>query len=122
MRSKFKNEKEFRRWRIKMRIRKKIKGTSSRPRMSVFRSNKEIYVQLIDDYAGRTLAAFSSRVKEVAQVVGTKTDKAKLVGKKIAELAIQKGITEVVFDRNGYKYHGRVKALAEGAREGGLKF
>lgn len=122
MRPKFKNEKEFRRWRIKMRIRKKIKGTLSRPRMSVFRSNKEIYVQLIDDYAGHTLVSASSRMKELAQVVGTKTDKAKLVGKKIAELALQKGITEVVFDRNGYKYHGRVKALAEGAREGGLKF
>jgi large subunit ribosomal protein L18 len=122
MRPKFKTQKEFRRWRIKMRIRKKIKGTPNRPRMSVFRSNKDIYVQLIDDTRGHTVVAASSRMKEFRNVVGTKTDKAKMVGKKIAELALAKNITEVVFDRNGYKYHGRVKALAEAAREGGLKF
>lgn len=122
MRPKFKTQKEFRRWRIKMRIRKKIKGTATRPRMSVFRSNKDIYVQLIDDTRGITLVSASSRMKEFRNIVGTKTDKAKMVGKKIAELALQNNIEEVVFDRNGYKYHGRVKALADAAREGGLKF
>lgn len=103
---------------IKTRIRGKISGTAERPRMSVFRSNKGIYVQVIDDLAGVTLAAASSKGLEG----GTKTEVAAKVGKEIAKKAQEKGITEVVFDRNGYLYHGRVKSLADAAREGGLKF
>lgn len=106
-----------------MRIRQKISGTGEIPRMSVFKSNKQIYVQLIDDVAGVTLAAASSRNKEIAEKTGLKkSERAKLVGKLIAEISITKGIKTVVFDRGGYLYHGRVKQLAEGAREGGLKF
>ncbi len=109
--------------RKRWRIRQKISGTSERPRMSVFKSNKQIYVQLIDDIARVTLAAASSRNKEIAEKTGLKkTEQAKLVGKLIAEISISKGINNVVFDRGGYLYHGRVKQLAEGAREGGLKF
>jgi large subunit ribosomal protein L18 len=112
-----------RRFRIKMRIRKQISGTNEKPRMSVFRSNKGIYVQLIDDLAGQTLLAVSSKMKEVAdQKDVNKTEQAKLVGKLVAEKAIEKGIQNVVFDRNGYLYHGRIKSLADAAREGGLKF
>ena len=112
-----------RRKRIKLRIRKNISGTSEKPRLSVFRSNNEIYVQLIDDREGRTLLSVSSRTKEIAEKKGiTKTEKAKLVGKLAAEKILEKGISLVVFDRNGYLYHGRIKALAEAAREGGLKF
>ena len=107
-----------RRNKIKTRIRGKISGTAERPRMSVFRSNKGIYVQVIDDLAGVTLAAASSKGLEG----GTKTEVAVKVGKEIAKKAQEKGITEVVFDRNGYLYHGRVKSLADAAREGGLKF
>lgn len=116
--------KEARRERIKYRIRKVVNGTAERPRMSVFRSNRAIYVQLIDDVQGRTLAAASSAEKAIiAQVKGmAKQDVAKVVGKLAAERAIEKGINTVVFDRNGYNYHGRVKCLAEAAREGGLKF
>ena len=111
------------RLRKRLRIRQKISGTNERPRMSVFKSNKQIYVQLIDDIAGVTLASASSRNKEIAEKTGLKkTDQAKLVGKLIAEISISKGISNVVFDRGGYLYHGRVKQLAEGAREGGLKF
>lgn len=111
------------RLRKRLRIRQKISGTNERPRMSVFKSNKQIYVQLIDDIAGVTLAAASSRNKEIAEKKGLKkTEQAKLVGKLIAEISISKGINNVVFDRGGYLYHGRVKQLAEGAREGGLKF
>jgi large subunit ribosomal protein L18 len=111
------------RLRKRWRIRQKISGTSERPRMSVFKSNKQIYVQLIDDIARVTLAAASSRNKEIAEKKGLKkTEQAKLVGKLIAEISISKGINNVVFDRGGYLYHGRVKQLAEGAREGGLKF
>jgi len=111
------------RLRKKWRIRQKISGTNDRPRMSVFKSNKQIYVQLIDDVAGVTLAAASSRNKEIAEKTGLKkTEQAKLVGKLIAEISISKGISTVVFDRGGYIYHGRIKQLAEGAREGGLKF
>jgi large subunit ribosomal protein L18 len=111
------------RLRIRWRIRQKISGTNERPRMSVFKSNKQIYVQLIDDIKGVTLAAASSRNKEIAGKTGLKkTDQAKLVGKLIAEISLAKGISNVVFDRGGYLYHGRVKQLAEGAREGGLKF
>ncbi len=111
-----------RRIRIKHRIRKQVSGTSLKPRMSVFRSNKQIYVQLVDDLSGHTLAAVSSTIKEIAEASkGKKAEQAKLVGKKIAEISLQKGIKEVVFDRNGYLYHGRVKILADAAREGGLK-
>ena len=105
-----------------MRVRKIIRGTSDRPRMSVFRSNKDIYVQLIDDLSGKTLISASSQTEAISSVKGTKIEQSKLVGKLIAEKAVQAGITEVVFDRNGYLYHGRVKSLAEAAREGGLKF
>lgn len=107
-----------RRNKIKTRIRGKVSGTAQRPRMSVFRSNKGIYVQLIDDLAGRTLAAASS--KGIAE--GTKTEIAGKVGEQIAKKALEIGITEVVFDRNGYLFHGRVKSLAEAARKAGLKF
>ena len=113
--------KEGRRRRIHYRIRKKIRGSAETPRLSVFRSNKEIYVQLIDDVSGVTLAAASSRDK-ACKASGTKKDVAKAVGKIIAERAISKNINSVVFDRGGYLYHGRVKALADGAREGGLQF
>ena len=107
-----------RRNKIKTRIRGKVSGTAARPRMTVFRSNKQIYVQLIDDEAGKTLCASSSKGLEAAP----KIEMAAKVGKAIAEKALAAGITEVVFDRNGYLYHGRVKQLAEAAREGGLKF
>jgi large subunit ribosomal protein L18 len=117
-----KNKKEFRRFRIKHRVRKIVEGTPDRPRMTVFRSSKAIYVQLIDDLAGKTLISASSAEKGLKDAQGTKTDVAKLVGKLIAEKAQQANITNVVFDRNGYLYHGRVKSLAEAAREGGLKF
>jgi large subunit ribosomal protein L18 len=109
-----------RRKRIQLRIRKKIKGTTERPRISVFRSNSQIYAQLIDDVAGKTLAAASSL--EVKAGKTTKTETATQVGKALAAKAVAAGIENVVFDRGGYLYHGRVKALAEGAREGGLKF
>lgn len=114
--------KEERRQRIKYRIRKTVKGTNGSPRLCVFRSNNEIYAQLIDDKAGKTLAAVSSSDKALKGSKGNKSEKAKLVGKAIAEKAISAGIKEVAFDRNGFLYHGRVKSLAEGAREGGLKF
>ncbi|MFV0290711.1 MAG: 50S ribosomal protein L18 [Mangrovibacterium sp.] len=114
--------KKERRFRIKSRIRKIIVGTAERPRLSVFRSNKQIYAQLIDDKAGVTLASASSTEKSIAAQSGTKTEIAALVGKAIAEKATTAGINEVIFDRNGYLYHGRVKQLADAAREGGLKF
>ena len=117
----FKVDKEYRRLKIKQRVRKNVSGTSERPRMTVFRSNKEIYVQLIDDLSGKTLVAASSRDKGVAAKV-TKTEQAKLVGKLAAERALEAGIQAVIFDRNGYLYHGRIKALADSAREGGIKF
>ena len=107
-----------RRKKIKTRIRGKVAGTAQRPRMSVFRSNKGIYVQLIDDQAGRTLAAASSKGLEG----GTKTEVSAKVGKEIAKKAQEKGIETVIFDRNGYLFHGRVKSLADAAREAGLKF
>ena len=118
----FKVDKEYRRLKIKQRVRKVITGSAERPRMTVFRSNKDIYVQLIDDQSGTTLAAASSRAKGIADQKVTKSEKAKLVGKLIAERALESGILTVVFDRNGYLYHGRVKALADSAREGGIKF
>ena len=113
-----------RRERIKMRIRKVVSGTSEQPRMTVFRSNKQIYVQFIDDLAGVTLATASSLDKEVvAEAAGkNKSEVAALVGKLAAQRATEKGISAVSFDRNGYLYHGRVKMLADAAREGGLKF
>ena len=110
--------KESRRLRIKQGIRRKLSGTSERPRLSVFRSNKGIYAQLIDDVAGRTLAAASSTGVEKADGINVSAE----VGKLLASKAIEKGLFEVVFDRSGYLYHGRIKSLAEGAREGGLKF
>jgi large subunit ribosomal protein L18 len=108
--------KDLRRLRIKRSIRTKISGTAERPRLAVYRSNKGIYAQLIDDVAGRTLAAASSTKIEGAENISA------AVGKAIASAAIEKGIKQVVFDRAGYLYHGRVKALADGAREGGLQF
>jgi large subunit ribosomal protein L18 len=113
--------KSKRRERIKRRVRKNISGTAQRPRLSVFRSNKQIYAQVIDDVNGVTIASAASLKSEEAQKIN-KTEQAKLVGKMIAETATKAGIADVVFDRNGYLYHGRIKALAESAREGGLKF
>ncbi|SDB66753.1 large subunit ribosomal protein L18 [Flavobacteriaceae bacterium MAR_2010_188] len=110
-----------RRIRIKNRIRKVVSGTEARPRLSVFRSNKEIYAQIIDDVSGKTIAAASSRDKDL-KADGNKSDMAILVGKTIAERALKAGVETISFDRGGYQYHGRVKSLAEGAREGGLKF
>ena len=115
--------KKQRRIRIKNRIRKIVSGTEKQPRLSVFRSNKEIYAQLVDDVTGKTLAASSSSEKEISKSKKTnKIETAPLVGKKLAEKAVTKGIKQVSFDRSGYLYHGRVKSLADGAREGGLKF
>ncbi len=107
-----------RRIRIKFRIRKKVNGTAERPRMSVFRSNKQIYVQLVNDETGKTLVAASSLGMEACP----KTEQAAKVGELIAKKALEAGITTVVFDRNGYLYHGRVKQVADSARNGGLKF
>ncbi len=114
--------KQLRRNSIRERIRKVLKGTAERPRLSVYRSNKQIYAQLIDDLSGVTLAAASSSSKDFEDVKGNKVEIAKAVGKAIAEKATQSGIKTVLFDRGGYLYHGRVKSLAEGAREGGLTF
>ena len=105
-----------------MRIRKVIKGTTEIPRLTVFRSNKQIYAQIIDDISGKTLVFASSRTKELGDKKTTKIEQAKYVGKLIGERAVEAGINTVVFDRNGYLYHGRIKSLAESAREGGLKF
>ena len=109
-----------RRQRIRFRIRKTISGTAANPRLSVFRSNKEIYAQLIDDVNGVTLLAASSREKEIEK--GTNVEVATAVGKLVAEKALKAGIEKVTFDRGGYLYHGRIKSLAEGARAAGLKF
>ena len=109
-----------RRQRIKFRIRKIVSGTAAKPRLSVFRSNKEIYAQLIDDVNGVTLLSASSREKEVGK--GTNVEVAAAVGKLVAEKALKAGIETVTFDRGGYLYHGRIKSLAEGARAAGLKF
>lgn len=116
--------KQARRQRIRYRIRKVVNGTVEKPRMSVFRSNKQIYVQFVDDVNGVTLASASSRDKALLEEVKGKNgiDTAKIVGKAAAQRAIEKGISAVCFDRGGYLYHGRVKSLAEGAREGGLIF
>jgi len=115
------NNKVLRRAKIKRRIRKKVFGTSSVPRLSVFRSNKQIYAQIIDDVTGKTLASSGSLKNEEAQK-GNKSAQAEMVGKLIAEKAKKSGIEKVVFDRNGYLYHGRVKSLADSARKEGLKF
>ncbi|EOZ99783.1 LSU ribosomal protein L18p (L5e) [Indibacter alkaliphilus LW1] len=112
--------KKLRRLRIKRGIRRKISGTDSRPRLAVFKSNTGIYAQLVDDLKGHTLAQASS--KELGSAKNIQIAVSKEVGKKLAERAVSNGISEVVFDRGGYLYHGNVKALAEGAREGGLKF
>lgn len=115
--------KTARRQNIRYRIRKKIRGgTAQKPRLSVFRSNRDIYVQLIDDENGQTLAAASSRDKSIVAQSGTKVDKSRMVGEAIAKKALELGIQAVTFDRGGYLYHGRVKSVAEGARNGGLKF
>jgi large subunit ribosomal protein L18 len=113
--------KEARRAKIRTRIRATVKGTAARPRLSVFRSNSQIYAQIIDDLQGVTLAASSSLTMKDAQKVA-KIEQAKLVGQQIAERAKAAGISEVVFDRGGYLYHGRIKSLADAAREAGLKF
>ena len=112
----------LKRQKIRYRIRKKISGSAEKPRLSVFRSNNEIYVQLIDDLQGKTLASASSREKDISAQKITKTEKSKLVGAAIARKAKELGIGKVVFDRGGNLYHGRVKAVAESAREGGLLF
>ncbi len=114
--------KKQRRERIKLKIRKTVNGTATTPRLSVFRSNSGIFAQLIDDLAGKTILAAGSDDKTIKSTKATKVDQAKLVGKLIAEKAAANGIISVVFDRNGYLYHGRIKSLAEGAREAGLKF
>ena len=116
------NDKSTARLKIKYRIRKKISGIAGKPRLSVFRSNADIYAQLINDDNGETIASASSRDKDILAQKVTKTEKGKLVGSALAKKAIDLGVTTAVFDRGGYIYHGRVKAVAEGAREGGLQF
>ena len=110
-----------RRDRIKKGIRKRLTGSTERPRLSVYRSNKGIYAQIIDDVTGKTIVSASSLSKDFA-AKGTKSEQSVAVGKAVAAKAVAAGIKDVVFDRNGYLYHGRVKSLAEGAREGGLNF
>ncbi len=112
----------LRRQKIRYRIRRKVKGTASMPRLSVFRSNTEIYAQLIDDDNGVTIASSSSKEKDIQAQKGPKVDKSKMVGTAIARKAIELGVKKVTFDRSGYLYHGRIKAIADGAREGGLEF
>jgi large subunit ribosomal protein L18 len=115
-------DKVLRRQKIRYRIRHKISGTAEKPRLCVYRSNSEIYVQLIDDVTGKTLVAASSQDKDLKAQKVTRLEKSKLVGAAIARKAADLGLSKVVFDRSGYLYHGRVKALADGAREGGLQF
>jgi large subunit ribosomal protein L18 len=116
------NSKVSARQKIRYRIRKKISGSAARPRLSVYRSNRDIYVQLIDDENGTTLASASSRQADIAAQKVNKVESSKLVGNAIAKKSGELGIKDVVFDRSGYIYHGRIKAVAEGAREGGLNF
>lgn len=116
------NNKSSARQKIRYRIRKKISGTAEAPRLSVFRSNTDIYAQIIDDHSGTTIVAASSRQKDIVAQKAPKIDKSKMVGEAIAKKAAELGIKKVIFDRSGYIYHGRVKAVAEGAREGGLEF
>lgn len=115
-------QKEQRRQKLRWRIRTTVSGTAAKPRLSVFRSNKDIYAQIIDDTKGHTIAAASSREKDIYGAGGNKVEKSAKVGKLLAERAKAAGIDTCVFDRGGYLYHGRVKSLADGAREGGLKF
>jgi large subunit ribosomal protein L18 len=115
------DQKTLRRQKLRWRIRAKVSGTAQKPRLSVFRSNKDIYAQLIDDTTGTTLAAANSRQKDIAATKTTKVEQSMEVGKSLAQKAKSLGIEACVFDRGGYLYHGRVKALADGAREGGLK-
>jgi large subunit ribosomal protein L18 len=115
-------DKLIKRQKIRYRVRKKVSGTGTKPRLSVFRSNSEIYAQLIDDTTGTTLAAASSREKDIAAQTAPKVEKSKMVGASIARKATALGLTTCVFDRGGNLYHGRVKAVADGAREGGLQF
>ncbi len=116
------NNKSSARQKIRYRIRKKISGTASVPRLSVFRSNTDIYAQLIDDNNGATIAAASSKQKDISAQKAPKIEKSKMVGESIARKAVEFGVKKVVFDRSGYIYHGRVKAVADGAREAGLEF
>jgi large subunit ribosomal protein L18 len=115
-------QKLARRNRIRRRLRAKLRGTADKPRLAVFRSNQQIYAQIIDDEAGNTLASCSSRLKELDLQPLSRIEQSKKVGMKLAEVAKAQGVETVIFDRGGYLYHGRVQALAEGAREGGLKF
>ena len=114
--------KVVRRQKLRWRIRARVSGTAQMPRLSVFRSNSDIYAQLIDDKTGTTLASANSRMKDIAAITGTKIEKSAMVGKVLAQKAVALGLTACVFDRGGYLYHGRVKSVADGAREGGLKF
>ncbi len=114
--------KVVRRQKLRWRIRGKVKGTAAKPRLSVFRSNKDVYAQLIDDATGTTLAAANSRQKDLTATAGNKVEKSAAVGKALAAKAVALGVENCIFDRGGYLYHGRVKAVADGAREGGLKF
>ncbi len=107
---------------IRYRIRKKVSGTATKPRLSVFRSNSDLYLQLINDEDGVTISSTSTRDKDIVAQKGTKTEKSKMAGEALAKKAADLGISEIVFDRGGNLYHGRIKAAAEGAREGGLKF
>ncbi len=110
------------RFKRKRRIRANLEGTSEKPRLSVFRSNKHIYVQLVDDLKGQTLVAASTNEESLREKIGGSVEGAKTVGDLVAKRALAKNISEIVFDRSGYLYHGRIKALADAAREGGLKF
>jgi large subunit ribosomal protein L18 len=114
--------KVIRRQKLRWRIRTKLHGTATKPRLSVFRSNKDIYAQLINDDNGTTIAAVSSRDKDIAAIAGNKVEKSMNVGKMVAQKALALGVQACIFDRGGYLYHGRVKSVADGAREGGLKF
>ncbi|ACF47058.1 MAG: 50S ribosomal protein L18 [Prosthecochloris sp.] len=116
------NDKAARRQKIKLRSKTRGQGTAASPRLCVFRSVSQIYAQLVDDVNGATLLAVSSMAKENKELKGTKTEVSHTIGKQIGEKALAQGITKVIFDRNGFRYHGRVKALAEGAREAGLVF
>ncbi len=116
------DNKVIRRQKIRYAVRKKVAGSTAKPRLSVFRSNVDIYVQLIDDVTGTTIASASSKDKDIKATKGTKVEVSKLVGVAIARKATELGLSSVVFDRGGFLYHGRVKAIAEGAREGGLIF
>ena len=124
MKRKIKNPSERKRLRRALSVRKKISGTASRPRMTIFKSARHIYVQLVDDDSGATLCTISTLTKDVKDALAgkKKSEQAETVGKKVAEVAKSKGIEAVIFDRNGWPYHGRVAALAKGAREGGLQF